>query len=123
MTGGHAVGLDLIEIGRIEGALERRPKLAERLFTEGELRFAQARRRPARHLAARFAAKEAALKALGGPALPPREIEVEGGGEGPPHLRLHGSAAAVAHARGVALELSLTHSRELAAAVVVAKPR
>jgi holo-[acyl-carrier protein] synthase len=117
---GPAVGLDLIEIGRVERALDRRPRLAERLFTEGELRFAHARRRPARHLAARFAAKEAALKALGGPAVAPREIEVEGGGDLGPRLRLHGAAATAAGARGVRLELSLTHAREVAAAVVLA---
>ncbi|MGB6426281.1 MAG: 4'-phosphopantetheinyl transferase superfamily protein, partial [Solirubrobacterales bacterium] len=58
-------GVDLIEIERLERALERRPRLAERLFSEGELIYANARGRPARHLAARFAAKEAAFKAIG----------------------------------------------------------
>ena len=53
-------GIDLLEIGRLERALERRPRLAERLFTDGELADARSRRRPGRHLAARFAAKEAA---------------------------------------------------------------
>src|SRR5919108_277013 len=69
------VGIDLIEIKRVERALERRPRLAERLFTEGELAYARERARPGRHLAARFAAKEAVIKALGQP-VPPREIEV-----------------------------------------------
>jgi holo-[acyl-carrier protein] synthase len=68
------VGIDLLEIGRLERALERRPRLAERLFTDGELAYARSRHRPGRHLAARFAAKEAALKALGGTAVSLRAI-------------------------------------------------
>lgn len=112
-----SVGIDLIEIERVERALERRPRLAKRLFTDAELEYARARRRPARHLAARFAAKEAAIKALGGRGIAPREIEVVG--SAPPRLALHGTAAAAARERGLALEVSLTHSRELAAAVVM----
>lgn len=117
-----AVGIDLLEVARLERALERRPRLAERLFTEGELAHARSRHRPGRHLAARFAAKEAAVKALGAGALAPREIEVSGGGREAPWLRLHGRAATVAGERGVELQVSLTHSRELAAAAVVAVP-
>jgi holo-[acyl-carrier protein] synthase len=112
--------MDLLEIARLERALERRPRLAERLFTDGELADARSRHRPGRHLAARFAAKEAALKALGAGALAPREIEVRGGGREAPWLQLHGRAARVAAERGVDLRLSLTHSRELAAATVLA---
>jgi holo-[acyl-carrier protein] synthase len=116
------VGIDLLEIERLERALERRPGLAERLFRPGELAFATSRARPATHLAARFAAKEAAVKALGGPAVPFRDIEVEGGGNEAPRLRLHDRAAAIAAEQGVALAVSLTHSRENAAAVVIATP-
>jgi len=116
----HSVGIDLIEIERIEQALARRPRLAARLFTEGELAYAEARRRPGRHLAARFAAKEATIKALGTP-LAATEVEVVNGS--PPTLRLHGGAAARADSLGVALSVSLTHSRENAAAVVLAAPR
>jgi holo-[acyl-carrier protein] synthase len=115
------IGIDLIEIERLERALERRPRLADRLFTEAELAQVRARLRPGRHLAARFAAKEAAIKALGA-AVPAREIEVEGGGRDAPRLRLHGRAATLACERGLELEVSLTHSRENAAAVVVAVP-
>lgn len=115
MTG---LGIDLIEVARIERALERRPRLAERIFTPGELAYARARGRPGRHLAARFAAKEAAVKALGAGAFDLREIEVLSGG--PPRLRLHGRAAAAAGERGLELQVSLTHSREAAAAVVIA---
>jgi holo-[acyl-carrier protein] synthase len=115
------VGIDVIEIERLERALERRPRLAERLFTEAELANARPRLRPGRHLAARFAAKEAAIKALG-VAVPAREIEVAGGAREAPTLRLHGRAAALAADRGLELQVSLTHSQEMAAAVVVAEP-
>ena len=115
------VGIDLLEISRLERALRRRPRLAMRLFTEAELDYANARRRPGRHLAARFAAKEAVIKALA-PAggIPPRQIEVEPGE--PPSVRLQGNAAQAA-ASGVELRVSLTHSRDFAAAVAVAERR
>lgn len=110
------VGIDLLEIDRLERALERHPRLAERVFSAGEREYAAARARPARHLAARFAAKEAVVKALGlsgGFGL--REIEVVAGE--PPTVRLSGRAAkAVGSGR---VEISLTHSRDHAAAVAV----
>jgi holo-[acyl-carrier protein] synthase len=113
------VGIDLLEIDRLERALRRRPRLAERLFTEAERDYAAARARPGRHLAARFAAKEAVVKALGlngGFGL--REIEVVAGE--PPTVRLAGRAAAAAGERQI--EISLTHSRDYAAAVAIAQP-
>lgn len=110
-----AVGIDLIEIERVERALERRPRLADRLFTAGELAYARGRARPGRHLAARFAAKEAVIKALG-TGLPLRQIEVVAGE--PPRVKLHGRAAEVAGDAEIAI--SLTHSRENAAAVAIA---
>jgi len=116
------IGIDLIEIERVERALERRPRLAERLFTTAELEHCRRAARPGPHLAARFAAKEAALKALGLDYLSPREAEVTGGGTQPPQLILHGRAAEAAREREVELELSLSHSRELAIAAVVARP-
>lgn len=109
-----AVGIDLIEIDRLERALERRPRLADRLFTEGELAYSRARARPGRHLAARFAAKEAVIKALG-QGVPPREIEVIAGE--PPRIRLHGRAAQVAGDGEISI--SLTHSGDSAAAVAI----
>jgi holo-[acyl-carrier protein] synthase len=110
------VGIDLLEIGRMERALERHPRLAERVFTDAERAYAAARRRPARHLAARFAAKEAVVKALGlsgGFGL--REVEVVAGA--PPSVRLSGRAAEAA--AGGEVEISLTHSRDFAAAVAI----
>ena len=110
-----AVGIDLVEIERVERALERRPRLADRLFTSAELAYARERARPGRHLAARFAAKEAVIKALG-QGVPLKEIEVVSGE--PPTLRLHGRAASVAGDAEIAI--SLTHSRDSAAAVAIA---
>ena len=111
------VGIDLIEIERVERALERRPRLAERLFTRDETAYARERARPGRHLAARFAAKEAVIKALG-TGVPPAQIEIEAGD--PPAVRLSGRAAEAAAGRD--LSISLTHSREAAAAVAIALP-
>jgi holo-[acyl-carrier protein] synthase len=111
------VGIDLLEIERMERALERHPRLAERVFTAAEREYAAARARPGRHLAARFAAKEAVAKALGlRSVLGLGEIEVVAGE--PPTVRLSGRAAEAAAGRRV--EISLTHSRDNAAAVAIA---
>lgn len=110
------IGIDLLEIDRMERALRRHPRLAERVFTVAEREYAAARARPARHLAARFAAKEAVVKALGlsgGFGL--GEIEIEAGA--PPRVRLSGRSAVAAAGRHV--EVSLTHSRDFAAAVAI----
>ena len=110
------VGIDLLEIDRLERALHRYPRLAERVFTAAEREYAAARPRPARHLAARFAAKEAVIKALGfSGALGLGDVEVVAGE--PPTVRLSGR---VAEAAGDGqIEISLTHSRDFAAAVAV----
>jgi len=110
------VGIDLLEIERLERALRRYPRLEARVFTRAESDYAAARARPGRHLAARFAAKEAVIKALGlsgGFGL--AEIEVVAGE--PPTIRLAGRAAEAAAGRQV--EVSLTHSRDFAAAVAI----
>jgi holo-[acyl-carrier protein] synthase len=110
------LGIDLLEIERLERALERYPRLAERLFSQAERDYAAARARPGRHLAVRFAAKEAVVKALGlsgGFGL--RDIEVVAGE--PPTVRLSGRAAEAGD--GVDVRVSLTHSRDWAAAVAV----
>ena len=86
------VGIDLLEIDRLERALERTPRLAERLFTPGEREYAASRGRPGQHLAARFCAKEAVAKALGVESWNFHEVEVIGTG-GPPQIKLSGSAA------------------------------
>jgi holo-[acyl-carrier protein] synthase len=112
------VGVDLLEIDRMEAALARRPRLAERLFTDGERAYAAGRGRPGQHLAARFCAKEAVAKALGLSAFDFREVEVLSG-EGAPQVRLHGAMADRAAELGVEVQISLTHTRRDAAAVAV----
>ena len=114
MSAASLVGIDLLEIDRLERALARRPNLAARLFTDAERAYAAARARPGQHLAARFCAKEAVAKALGMEAWSFRDVEVLGGG-GPPELRLHGQVAERARELGVEVSVSLAHSRRDAA--------
>ncbi|MBV9425648.1 MAG: holo-ACP synthase [Solirubrobacterales bacterium] len=112
------IGIDLLEIERLERALARRPRLAERLFTDAERSYAAARSRPGQHLAARFCAKEAVAKALALEAWSFRDVEVLSG-DGPAEVRLHGAVAARAQALGVGVKVSLTHTRRDAAAVAI----
>src|SRR3954447_5034477 len=112
------VGIDLLEIDRMERALARRPRLAERLFTEGERAAVADVARPAQHLAARFCAKEAVVKALRLTEWSPQDIEILGRGE-PPRVRLHGPVAARAAQLGGDVEISLTHSDTVAGAVAI----
>ena len=114
------IGIDLLEIERLERALERRPRLALRLFTDAEREYAAGRARPGQHLAARFCAKEAVAKALGMEAWSFREVEVLGR-DGPPVVQLHGAVAERARALGVRVDVSLTHSHRDAAAVAIAQ--
>ena len=113
------VGLDLLEIERLERALARSPRLALRLFTDRERAYAQARARPGQHLAARFCAKEAVAKALRLTGLDFREVEVVNDADGAPSVLLHGTAAARAAELGVDVDVSLTHTRTDAGAVVL----
>ncbi len=111
-----SVGIDLLEIERMEQALERRPALAQRLFTDGERADAAARARPAQHLAARYCAKEAVAKALRLEAWNPRDIEVVGEGA-QTGVALHGALAQL----GVRVEISMTHSKATAGAVAMVR--
>ena len=112
-----SVGIDLLEIDRLERALERRPHLAERLFTDTELRYAHSRPRPAMHLAARFCAKEAVVKALALEVWNPHDVEVVRAETGAPSVRLSGYAAARAAELGASVAISMTHTRAMAGAV------
>ena len=117
------IGLDAVDVPRFREVLARRPSLADRLFTEGERRHAARRADPTERLAARFAAKEALLKAFGVGigAARFRDIEVVVAPGGAPGLALHRSAASLARDRGCGrLEVSLTHTHLVAQAVVVA---
>jgi holo-[acyl-carrier protein] synthase len=115
------VGIDLLEVERLERALERRPRLAERVFTDGERSYAAARARPVMHLAARFCAKEAVAKALGMTAWSWRDVEVVAT-EGAPEVALSGSVGKRAAELGVTASVSLTHTDRLAGAVALLRP-
>jgi len=114
-----SVGIDLLEIDRLERALARRPRLEARLFTDRERAFAARRHRPATHLAARFCAKEAVVKALALEVWNPHDVEVVNAASGAPAVRLSGSAAARAAELGVSVAVSLTHTRGMAGAVAM----
>lgn len=116
------IGLDLIEIPRIERALAREG-FRERVFTDAERAYCESRPNPAQHYAARFAGKEAIGKALGcGVEWRWREVEIAGRPK--PGVRLSGWTRSWAdRVKAGTIDLSMTHSRELAAAIcVVADP-
>ncbi len=114
------VGVDLIEIARIRHALERHgDDFKARCFTEAERAYCDSKPNPPQHYAGRFAAKEAVGKALGsGVYFTWKEIEIRGRPK--PGVFLTGRTAQWAEKVGAGeIELSMTHSRELAAAVAV----
>ena len=115
------VGVDLIEIHRIERALARHPGFRARCFTDAERAYCESRPNPAQSYAGRFAGKEAVGKALGfGVARSFAWLEVEIAGRPKPSVRLSGRIATWAERAGVrAIDLSMTHSEELAAAIAV----
>ena|SRR5688572_26137155 len=118
------VGVDLVPIPRVVRLLASAPDVLETLLTERERTYCAGRRRFHEHVAARFAAKEAVLKALGtGVTAGVRwtEIEVTKELSGRPGIRLHGAAAELAQRAGVhSIELSISHSDGLALAHAVA---
>ncbi|WP_159501877.1 holo-ACP synthase [Microbacterium sp. 18062] len=111
------IGVDLVDIPRFERTLARTPRLRERLFSPGERTLSP------RSLAARYAAKEALIKALGGSdGVHWTEIEITPEPSGRPWFTLTGSTAEVVASRGItALHLSLSHDAGLATAYVVAE--
>ena len=117
------IGIDLIEIERIRRALERYPEFRARCFTEAERAYCESRPNPAQHYAGRFAGKEAVGKALGfGVYFTWREIEIRGRPK--PGVHLSGRTKDFAERVGAGtIDLSMTHSRELAAAICVVLPR
>ena len=119
----RGIGIDAVEVERFRQVLHRRPRMAERLFTEGERAYGGRWRDPAPRLAARFAAKEAVMKALavGLGAFAFQDVEVVSRDSGAPSLVLRGEAEALAERLGVeGWRLSLTHTESLAQAVAVA---
>lgn len=112
------IGIDIVDIARLERALARWPRLASRVFTPLELSYAGGRSRPGQHLAARFAAKEAAFKALGAgwPQVSWKDIEIASTPHGPT-LKLTGKAARIAGPAPV--RVSLAHDGGMAVAQVL----
>jgi holo-[acyl-carrier protein] synthase len=120
------LGTDLIEIERIERSVARfGERFLERVFTPGEIAYCHAKKGSAESFAARFAAKEAGAKALGtgiSRGVSWKEFEVKRKPGQRPELHLSGRAAEIALELGVKrMSLSLTHSREMSMAVVVAE--
>jgi holo-[acyl-carrier protein] synthase len=113
------IGVDLIEIARIRRALERYPGFRERCFTDAEREYCDSRKNPIQSYAGRFAGKEAVGKALGsGVYFTWKEIEIAGRPK--PGVRLSGRTKAWAERVGAGtIDVSMTHSRELAAAICV----
>ncbi|MFW6237650.1 MAG: holo-ACP synthase [Halanaerobiales bacterium] len=117
------VGLDIVKIERIENLLSRwEGRFLNRVYTEKEIEYCRKKAYPASHYAARFAAKEAIYKALGGHpgALIWKEIEVTKKRSGEPEINLSGKTEESAQKLGIiSLHISLTHARDIAAAQVV----
>jgi len=120
----HCIGVDIVEIARIEEAVERfGQSFLRRVYTESELKVC--RNKPSR-LAGRFAGKEAVMKALGTGAkgISWREIEILSEPSGKPFVRLYGKAQNKADGLGLAnLAISLSDSREYAVAFVVGESK
>lgn len=117
------IGIDIVEVHRIEQAISRRKRFAERVFTEGERDYCLSRHRPHLHFAARFAAKEAAVKALGTGMRGVKwtDFDVRRDKWGRPYLKLSGNAANLAREKGICdIFISLSFSRESAIAQAIA---
>lgn len=117
------LGVDVVDVCRFRKLLERKPKIVIRLFASAERAYAETKSDPSERYAARFAAKEAVMKALGAGfgEVAFREVEVLRHPSGRPSLKLHGRAAKRAETLGMKQwQLSLSHTDSVAVAVVVA---
>jgi len=117
-------GIDLCEVSRMVAKVQApADEFVNQVFLSGEIAYCGTKRHPAQHFAARFAAKEAVVKALagtGGVGSFWQDIEITNEQDGRPVVRLHGRAKELADALGVRrVFVSLTHTRDLAAATVV----
>ena len=122
------IGIDAVDVPRFRAILERTPSMRERCFTVAELAYADLKHDPTERLAARFAAKEATMKALavglGAFGFHDVEVVVDPGDDpsGPPRLVLRGPAKELAVQRGVTeFFVSLTHTATIAQAMVLAQ--
>jgi holo-[acyl-carrier protein] synthase len=118
------IGVDLVECARIQHSLDRfGDKFLHRVFTEGEIAYSKSMKFPARHLAARFAAKEALSKAFGtgiGKAMGWKDIDVHKKPSGEPYVVLAGGAKQLAADRSVTnVLITLSHTDNHAMAMIV----
>src|SRR5256884_7148153 len=118
------IGVDLVECARIQRSIDRfGDRFLHRVFTNGEIEYSMSMKFPARHLAARFAAKEAVSKAFGtgiGKAMGWKDIDVRRKESGEPYVVLEGGAKKLAEERKVSkVSISLSHTEHHAMAVIV----
>jgi holo-[acyl-carrier protein] synthase len=116
----YGVGVDIVDVSRIKKVIERQgERFVNRVFTDSEIRYCEGRRFKHQHFAARFAAKEAFLKAIGGRGVCLRDIEIEVKEFGKPTLKLYRKIEKLIKELGVNIHLSLSHCSEYALAYVV----
>ena len=116
------IGVDLVDVERVHGILSRHDTFVQRVFTPGEIGYCERQANPAECYAARWAAREACRKALGGiRGMRWHEVYVERSPSGAPHMALEGASRERAEALGVSeVFIALTHERRMAAAFCVA---
>jgi holo-[acyl-carrier protein] synthase len=119
-----SIGIDIIEVGRVRETIERTPRFAERVFTDAERAYCESRGAvAAQHYAARFAAKEAALKALQtgwSDGIAWQDVEISAKDSGAPLIQFHGRARELYEQSGAtAVHVSIAHTSEHAIAEVV----
>ncbi len=122
------IGIDLVDVARIAAISSRwQGAFLRRVYTEAEIAYCRGLARPAVHLAARFAVKEAFLKSLGlglGMGIRLRDVETVNDPDGRPRVRLAESARVLMSSRGIdRVKVSITHTREQAAAIVTLEKR
>ena len=119
----HGIGTDIIEVHRIKDVMDRDIGFLENIFTKDEIAYCDKMKLKQQHYAARFSAKEAFMKALGTGwryGITFADIEVYHDSLGNPYIRLHGKAAELAKQKGItSIHVSLSHTKELATALVV----
>ena len=116
------VGTDLVEIDRIQKAIEKNSRFLQKVYTEEEIRYCQRKKNPWQSFAARFAAKEAVSKALGTGLgkIGLTDIEVQNQSTGQPQIVLHGAAQIFAQTHGIKrVHISLSHSEVYAIATAI----
>ena len=118
------VGVDVVGVERMARLVEENEGIADTIFTAAEQEYCRGKRRSAEHMAGRFAAKEAVLKAFGtgiGQRMRWTDVEIMRGSSGRPHVRLHGEVAAWVARHGLAdLDVTLAHSAGIAVAHALA---